>query len=1082
MKKLLIVLSAITTGLAAGAATTAPLWLRNSAISPDGSTIAFTYKGDIYTVPATGGQARQITSNQAYDSYPVWSPSGSMIAFSSYRDGSEDLFVIDANGGTARRLTTAAGSERPMAWLDDNTVLFSARLMPDAQAAQGPFASQVYTVDLAGHRPKMYSTLPMSAMSVGLDGAVLYQDRKGVENLYRKHERSSSTADIRLIKDGKNVALTKFNGHDMNPVWTSPTSFVYLSEEADNTLNVYSRNLSGSDTRQLTTFKKHPVRSLSASADGKTLAFSWDGELYTLRPGQQPVKVSVTIATDDYDADAIHAFRNNGASHMAVSPTGKEVAFVIRGEVYVTSIDYKTTKRITNTPGQERNVSFSKDGRTLVYDSERDGKWQLFTSTIKNPDEKQFAYATELVETPLYSSQFTAQQPVFSPNGKKVAFLEDRTALRVIDMDSKKVATALDGKYNYSYTDGDVNFTWSPDSRNLLCSYIGVGGWNQPDIALCAADGSRVIDLTESGYSDSNPRWVLGGEAITWQSDRYGMRSHGSWGSEDDIMFMALTPEAFEKINITDEEAALAKEAKEAAEKEKAEADKKEDKNDKKDKKKGKKDSKDSKDTEQAPIAFDFDNRALRVKRLTGTSGMAGDYVLSTDGNKLYYTAYDPTGSTNLIEQNLRTGDRKVLARNVNGSITPDEKMENLFISQGNTMKKVTLSSGDIKNIEFDAEYDRKPSLEREYIFEHAISQVKDKFYDKNLHGVDWDGYREAYSRFLPYINNNEDFAILLSELLGELNASHTGGRFYPTTTYSTASLAAYFDDSYTGNGLRVKELVPGSPLASTKAAVKPGDIITAINGTEITPGMDVAPLLKDRENRPTRITVQSASGTSRSFDVKPIGQGQLNDLLYDRWVRRNQAVVDSLSGGRLAYVHVKGMDSPSFRLVFSELLGKYRNREAVIVDTRWNGGGWLHNDIAVLLSGKKYVDFMPRGRYIGSEPFTRWNKPSVMLVNEANYSDAHGTPMTYKALGIGDVIGAPVPGTMTAVWWENQIDPSIVFGIPQVTSVDNNGNVLENNQLQPDVEIYNDPTAVAAGNDQQLAKAVEHLLNKLSK
>lgn len=1075
MKKLISAIAALTAVGAAGAAAQAPLWLRNSAISPDGKTIAFTYKGDIYTVPVQGGAARQITSNGAYDSYPVWSPSGNSLAFSSDRDGSEDIYVVDAQGGTARRLTTGSGSERPMAWLNDSTVLFSARLMPAPGAAQGPFAAQVYSVDLGAHRPKMYSTLPMSAMSVG-KGGVLYQDRKGVENLYRKHERSSSTADIRLMKDGKNTALTSFNGHDMNPVWTGPDTFVYLSEEGDNTLNVYSRNVSGSDKKQLTAFAKHPVRSLSASADGRTLAFSWNGELYTLVPGSQPVKVPVTIVSDDYTSDLVEQLRGSGASHMAVSPTGKEVAFVLRGEVYVTSIDYKTTKRITNTPGQERNVSFSKDGRTLVYDSERNGKWQLFTSTIRDPKEKQFAYATDLVEEPLYSSELTAQQPVFSPDGKKVAFLEDRTALRVIDVATKKVDTALDGKYNYSYTDGDVNFTWSPDSRNLLISYIGTGGWNQPDIAMVAADGSRVVDLTESGYADGNPRWALGGEAITWQSDRYGMRSHGSWGSEDDIMFMALTPEAFEKMNLTDEEAALIKEAKDDAAKESESADK--NKKDGKSKKNSKKDEK----KEAEPTKFDFDNRALRVLRLTSRSGMAGDYVLGADGSKLYYTAADPTGSVNLMEQNLRTGDSKVLVRGVQGSITPDEKTENIYVSAGSSMKKVTLANGDVKDITFEAEYDRKPSLEREYIFDHALSQVKDKFYDKNLHGVDWKGYGEAYRRFLPYISNNEDFSIVLSELLGELNASHTGSKYYAPQGYSTASLGAYFDDSYKGEGVRVKALVPGGPLGITATGIKPGDVITAINGVTITPGMDINPLLKDREDRRTRIEILNADGTTRNAEVKPISQGELNKLLYNRWVRRNQQVVDSLSGGRLAYVHVQGMDSPSFRRVFSELLGKYRNREAVIVDTRWNGGGWLHNDIAVLLSGEKYVDFVPRGRYIGSEPFTRWTKPSVMLVNEANYSDAHGTPMTYRSLKIGDIVGAPVPGTMTAVWWENQIDPSIVFGIPQVTSVDKNGNILENHQLDPDVEVYNDPTAIEAGNDQQLARAVKHLLDKLGK
>ena len=175
-------------------------------------------------------------------------------------------------------------------------------------------------------------------------------------------------------------------------------------------------------------------------------------------------------------------------------------------------------------------------------------------------------------------------------------------------------------------------------------------------------------------------------------------------------------------------------------------------------------------------------------------------------------------------------------------------------------------------------------------------------------------------------------------------------------------------------------------------------------------------------------------------------------------------------------------MDSPSFRTIYDRLLGKYRNCDAVVVDTRFNGGGWLHNDVAQLLSGKEYVRFTPRGQYIGSEPFSQWTKPSVMLVNEANYSDAYGTPYTYQALKIGDLVGAPVPGTMTAVWWETQIDPTIVFGIPQVTSLDMKGEALENKQLIPEVIIYNTPADIVSGNDAQLRGAVEVLLKKTQK
>ena len=469
------------------------------------------------------------------------------------------------------------------------------------------------------------------------------------------------------------------------------------------------------------------------------------------------------------------------------------------------------------------------------------------------------------------------------------------------------------------------------------------------------------------------------------------------------------------------------------------------------------------------------------MRRLTSASSSLGDYYLSPKGDKLYYSAAATEGGRNLLVHDLKKGETKVLLKGISGGFSADKDGKNLFVISGGGMKKIDLASADSKPIEFEAPYDRKPSKEREYIYDHMWKQVKDKFYDADLHGVDWQYYGDHYRRFLPHINNNYDFATLLSEILGELNASHTGGRYYADgAQMPTADLGAFFDPAYDGDGLRIAEIMPRGPLSPSKFGLKPGDIIMAIDGLAIEAGKDFYPLLEGKAGKKTALTVMRSGGKTDRIEVTPVGS--VRDLLYTRWVERNQAMVDSLSGGRIGYVHVSGMDSPSFRTVFDEMLGKYRNREAIIVDTRWNGGGWLHNDLAVLLGGKEYVRFVPRGQYIGSEPFTQWTKPSVMLVNESNYSDAHGSPFVYQTLGLGDVVGAPVPGTMTAVWWENQIDPSLIFGIPQVTSVDMNGNVLENRQLNPDVEIYNRPDDVMHGIDDQIAGSVRTLLQKLNK
>lgn len=1073
MKKGILFAAALAGALAVQGAVT-PQWLRNPAISPDGRTLALTYKGDIWTVPVSGGQARQLTTNEAYDTAPIWSPDGKTIAFASNRaTGSQDIFTIPAQGGTARRITTDSGSETPRAWLSDSTLLISASGMGSSSAILHPSAvsQPMYTVNVnrPDLRPRLYAHVTMNAVSADGKGRLLYQDRKGYEDPLRKHERSSGTHDIWLT-DGKTYTkLTDFNGHDDSPVWTGDDKFAYISEK-DGILNVWERNLDGSGDRQLTAFKDFPVRSLTAAKDG-TLAFTWDGGLYVMAPGSQPKKVDVSIVADDYDRDLQKRILGSGATTLAPSPDGKEVAFVLRGDVYVTSVKYKTTKRITNTPGQERRVTFAPDGKSLVYDSERDGQWGLYQTTIKNPDEKSFAYATDLVETPLYIDKDgkPAQQPAFSPDGKKVGFLLDRTEVCVIDPKSKTVTTALDGKYNYSYSDGDVTFAWSPDSKWLLCSYIGDGGWNNTDIALVKADGSEVVDLTESGYSDGNPRWAMGGRALTYETGRYGMRSHGSWGETTDVVVMMLNGDAWDEFNRTEEEAALAKEEK--ADKE--EGDKAKDKKDKK----GKKDGKDAvKDLE-----FELADRHHRTARLTGMSGFTGDYYLSEDGSKLYYTTVNADGKANLMMRDLREGDTKVLVPGLSGGFEPDAKGENLFVVSGRGLSKVSIPDGKKEDIEFEAPYDRHPSLEREYIWDHMVSQVADKFHDVRMHGADWKKVGADYRKFLPDIDNGRDFAELMSEALGELNASHTGGRYRGAgARMSTGRLGAFFDENYDGEGIRIAEVLPRGPLSAKKDKVKAGDVITAIDGTAIAPGADFNSLLEGKADKKVRLTIRRTDGKVDNITVKPTDD--VSDLLYQRWVERNEAYVDSISGGRIGYVHIKGMDSPSFREVYSKLLGKYRNREAVVVDTRWNGGGWLHNDVALLLNGKEYVRYTPRGRYIGSDPFSQWTKPSAMLVNESNYSDAHGTPYVYQTLKIGDIVGAPVPGTMTAVWWETQVDPSLVFGIPQVTSLDRNGEPLENKQLNPDIEVYNNPADVQAGHDAQLEEATRSLLRKLDK
>ncbi|HEU5289568.1 MAG TPA: S41 family peptidase, partial [Cyclobacteriaceae bacterium] len=283
-------------------------------------------------------------------------------------------------------------------------------------------------------------------------------------------------------------------------------------------------------------------------------------------------------------------------------------------------------------------------------------------------------------------------------------------------------------------------------------------------------------------------------------------------------------------------------------------------------------------------------------------------------------------------------------------------------------------------------------------------------------------------------------------------------------------------------NGIRVAEVLKKGPFDKAESKVRKGNIVEKLDANPIPPETDIYQLLNRKSGKNTLVSLFDPKTNQRWEEViKPISLGEENELLYRRWVENRAAQVDSLSKGKVGYIHVRGMNDPSYRVVFEEALGKYGNRESLIVDTRSNGGGWLHDDLVTFLGGQKYIDMIPRGQYIGFEPQRKWTKPSAVLIGESNYSDAHMFPFAYDTKSLGVTIGMPVPGTGTAVWWEQQIDPTLVFGIPQVGMVGPDGKYLENTQLEPDIKVKNTYETLVKGRDEQLEKAVEVLVRKLS-
>ena len=1074
-----ILLSAAALLVTCAAAAMTPSWIRHNSISPDDKTLAFSYKGDIWTVPSTGGEATQITSNQAYDSEPLWTRDSQNIIFTSHREGSKDIYLTSISGGVPKRLTALPGNETPLAVLEDGSILFSWYNGSVESESYGDFpgTAQLYRTDISGSAPSLVTSLPIMAMSVNSDGSVIYEDYKGYEDPLRKHHTSSVTRDIwsytpatgekGISSQGNFTKLSDYRGEDRNPVFAADGDrFYYLSERDGKCSNIYRSSLSDpKEAVRLTSETRNPVRFLSISDDG-TLAYSCNGDLFTLREGGTPAKVNISLTRDESERELQKFSYSSGASSMAVSPDGKEVAMVIRGDVFVTSTDYRTTRRITNTPEQERNVDFSADGRELYYSSERNGHWGIYKTSLVRKEDKLFTYAVQTREELVSTPGETCFQPDVSPDGKWVAYYRNRTELVVKNIKSGK-EKSLFKDINYSYSDGDQGFEWSPDSHYILCNWQADGGWNNSDVALIDIETGEITDLTRSGYSDSNFKWALGGKAMTWESDKNGYRSHGSWGAESDIYIMFFDGKAMTGFGRSKEQIEIDNMLK--SEKE-VKAEKKEEKKDSLDKAKNK----------MEKLKLDLASRDDRIKRLTPSSNMMGDHFLSPDGNNLYFTQRLEKGY-DLCVRDLQEGSIKVLAKGVSGTFYPSSDGKNLYVFSGKGISRLSLPSGKSEAITFSGEYEYKPAQEREYMFEHVWKQVQEKFYVEDLHGTDWQYCHDNYKAFLPHINNNFDFQDLLSEMLGELNGSHTGARYRVSSTRTMGCLGVLYDTDWKGKGLKIKEVLPGGVLSLADSEIKPGDIIETIEGRKLESPADVLSALEDKAGKRICITVKKGSGKPEEMFVTAAHSD--STPLYRRWVRQREEVVERLSGGRVGYVHIKGMDSESFREMFSKALGKYRSCDALIVDTRHNGGGWLHDDVVTFLGGKLYTKYIPRGQFIGNEPFTKWTKPSCMLIGEDNYSDASGTPLAYRQLGIGKLIGAPVPGTMTAVWWETLIDSSLVFGIPQVGSWSvADGRFVENYQIEPDIEVYNDPASVLRGEDKQLEAAVTEMLKEISK
>jgi tricorn protease len=1048
-----------------------PLWLRHPAASPDGEHIAFTYLGQLWRVASGGGEAVPLTSAEFMANNPVWSPDSQSIAFSANRHGNADVFIMPSNGGEIRRLTTHSQADTPQAFTPDgNSVLFTSMRLGDPKAAFGGILSgssiQLYSVPVTGGRERLIIPTPALDTKPSPNGRfILYTSLNGPENEWRKHAVSGATRDIWVYDTTAKThrQLTTWRGEDRDAVFSADGKSVFWLSEQSGSFNVWKMALEGeAKPVQVTSHKMHPVRFLSVTAKND-LVYGYDGEIWRLaHDAKEPKRVEVHISQGSLLGGTFFAKMNEEVSEIAANQDGSEIAVIARGEVFVVDAASGRTRRITNTPQHERNASFRPDGKAVLYASERDGRYDAYEKTVDTPGATSLMTPGPLKETRLTNTKTDVTEPAYSPDGKRIAYLEDRTSLVVMDLATKKTVTGMPKGLSYSYTDGDLPFVWSPDGR-WLAATIGsaVTSFN---IALVDASGQKPpVNVTRSGFTSAAPQFSADGNVLLFLTFRDGLQTADSQGRELDVYATFLTQSAYDAIARSEDRIATPSAQ-------------------------PKTDAKPVEKEVEATWEPELDDLASRTVRLTPFSSSVQFFKLTPDGQSLVVASVGPT--TGFVGYKVPLGKPGLAplftkAPPAAESVVTDGKGENVFFLGAGGIEKVSLLTGAAATIPFTAEVAYDLQGEMRWFFEHVWRMTQQKFYRKDMAGVDWELYRREYAKHLPHLRHGEDLAELLSEMAGELNSSHMGSSYHPKVESgdATGSLGLYYDHAHSGPGVKIVDYLKTGPAGRVDSLLRPGAIILSVNGEPIREDTDIHTLLNKTAGQPVRLSVQPAKGGAPLEEIvtpEPFINGLIK--AHDRWVAQRAQLTDELSKGRLGYIYVGEMNTKNYQSFIHNLFGRCADKEAVIVDVRFNGGGNLSERLISDLSAKSAGQSVDReGNVLSQVPITRWTKPSAILANSWSYSDGSIFPHLYRHDKVGSFIGDPVPGTGTSVWWINLLPGGrLVYGIPEIGRKSPDGRYYENTEDEPDVLVRRSPDAIEEGRDEQLEAAVSTLLKQL--
>ncbi len=1020
---------------------------RFPAPSPDGKTLAFTYQGDLWRVSINGGRAERLTVHEAYDSHPLWSPDGKEIAFSSDRFGNDDIFVIPADGGSPERITYFSNSDQMCDWSADGKMLYFTSLR-DFYYNRMPVMYQVKRKD--GGTPVKTLAAYVDHGKISPDGQWLVYAR-GREAWTRKHYRGSTNCDIWLynFKTKDFRRLTNFNGNDWRPLWSADGKTIYFVSDRGpaNTFNLWQMDLSGENKKQLTFHKDDGVRFPSISQNGQVISYSRGADIwvYSVLNGKTtPVEI---FAPSDHKVNLVESKTfTDKATELAVAPDEKKIAFVVHGEIFLSTFkkDGKTgrTIRLTDTPARERDIFWAPNSDTLLYASDRNGNDDIFMLYPAEGEENDLTKALTFQETCLVSSPQSETVPRFSPDGKKISYIRGKGDLHVMDIDGKNDKAIITG---WSTPD----YAWSPDSKWI--AYSRDDNDFNSDVFIIPAGGGQAINVTMHPDNDMSPVWSKDGRKLGFISRRIA--------NTQDVWFVFLQKKDDEKT------------------KEDWEAEEESTKN---------KEEKDKTVKDTLVVKIDFENINKRLRRVTALPGDEGNLAISPNGKTFVFTS-NADGKQDLYKIKWDTSEMKRLtSSNLSPSfVTFSNDGKKIYLLSKGTLHSLSSEGKDQTTLAFKAKMDINHGAERAQKFNEAWMTLNERFYDPHFHGVDWKAMKKKYAPLAEQATTIRGFNDVIRFMLGELNSSHLGiGGPSEGPHVSTGMLGLRFDESYDGKGLKVASVLPKGPCDEEESRVMPGSILLSVDDTPITASTNIHKLLNDKVGEKVRIKVQSPDKTIQKFIVRPINYGTFSNLEYDRWVNAKRALVDKESKGKLGYVHIRGMGMSNAEQFEGELYSVAHGKDGLIIDVRNNGGGWITDYLLAMLVVRPHAYTIPRDGGKGYPqdrlPLYYWSNPIVTLCNEWSFSNAEIFPHAIKGLKRGKVVGAPTGGLVISTGAISLIDGSS-FRVPfRGWYAIYSGLEEEGHGCIPDVVIWDEPGDAAKGVDRQLAKSVQVLSSEI--